>query len=133
MFDHLGFYTAGNLRERAAFYEAILEPLGHRLLQTHVEPDGGGRVVFGGGAPHSPFLVIAKGKPDHWRDEQQSGLSAIHLAFRAPSQEAVDRFHAIGLQLGARNNGDPGPRHRGWYGAYLIDADSNGIEAGLYL
>lgn len=133
MFDHLGFYTAGDLRAQSAFYEAILEPLGYRLLQTHIGLDGIGRVVFGSGAQDSSFLVIAKGKPDHWRAEQQNGLSAIHLAFRAPSQAAVDRFHAIGLQLGARNNGDPGPRQRGWYGAYLIDADSNGIETGLYV
>lgn len=133
MFDHLGVYTAGDLRAQGEFYEAILEPLGYRLLQTHIEPGGGGRVVFGSGAAHSPFFVLAKGKPAHWRDDQQNGLSAIHLAFRAPSQAAVDQFHAIGLQRGAVNNGDPGPRNRGWYGAYLIDADSNGVEAGLYL
>lgn len=133
MFDHLGVYTAGDLRVQADFYKAILEPLGYRLLQTYIEPDGDGRVVFGSGAPHAPFFVVAKGKPDHWRAEQQNGLSAIHLAFRAPSSAAVDQFHAIGLQRGARNNGDPGPRGRGWYGAYLIDADSNGLEAGLFL
>lgn len=133
MFDHLGIYTVGDLRAQGDFYRAILEPLGYHLLQTHIAPDGGGRIVFGSGAAQSSFFVLAKGKPDHWRAEQQNGLSAIHLAFRAPSKTAVDRFHAIGLQRGARNNGDPGPRQRGWYGAYLIDADSNGIEAGLYL
>lgn len=133
MFDHLGVYTAGDLRSQSEFYGAILEPLGYRLLQTHIEPSGQGRVVFGSSVEHSPFLVLAKGKPAHWRAEQQNGLSAIHLAFRAPSEEAVKQFHAIGLQLGARNNGEPGPRQRGWYGAYLIDEDSNGIEAGLYL
>lgn len=133
MFDHLGVYTAGDLRVQSEFYEAILEPLGYRLLEAHIEPGGTGRVVFGSGVEHSPFFVLAKGKPAHWRAEQDNGLAAIHLAFRAPSQAAVDQFHAIGLQQGARNNGDPGPRHRGWYGAYLVDADSNGIEAGLYV
>jgi len=133
VFDHLGVYTAGDLRERSDFYEAILAPLGYRRLESHIEPGGAGRVVFGSGFPQSSFFVLAKGRPAHWRPDQQSGLSAIHLAFRAPSQAAVDQFHAIGLQRGARDNGGPGPRHRGWYGAYLIDADSNGIEAGLYL
>ena len=133
MFDHLGVYTAGDLRAQGAFYEAILEPLGYRLLQTYIEPDGSGRVVLGSGVEHSPFFVLAKGKPSHWRNEQQIGQSAVHVAFRAPSQAAVDQFHAIGLRRGARNNGNPGPRNRGWYGAYLIDADSNGFEAGLYI
>ena len=133
MFDHLGIYTAGDLRAQAEFYEAILEPLGCRQLQTHIDPGGGGRVVFGSGVEHAPFFVLAKGKPAHWRAEQQNGLSAIHLAFRAPSQAAVDQFHAIGVLRGARDNGEPGPRQRGWYGAYLIDEDNNGIEAGLYL
>ena len=133
MFDHLGFYTAGDLRAQGDFYKAILKPLGYHLLQTHIEADGGGRIVFGSGVERSPFFVLAKGKPDHWRAEQKAGPSAMHLAFSAPSKASVDQFHSIGLQRGARNNGDPGPRQRGWYGAYLIDADSNGIEAGLYL
>ncbi|MFZ1988993.1 MAG: VOC family protein, partial [Alphaproteobacteria bacterium] len=123
MFDHLGFYTGADLRRQGTFYAAVLQPLGYRLLQDHVETDGTGRLVFGTGTPQSPFFVIAKGKPNWWRDEQGVGLSAIHLAFRAPSKEAVDRFHAIGLREGARNNGDPGIRNRGWYCAFLIDAD----------
>lgn len=135
MFDHLGFYTGGDLRKAGAFYEAVLQPLGYRLLADFTEKDGTGRLVFGTGAPQSPFFVIAKGReaPEWWRSEQRQGQSAIHLAFRAPSKEAVDQFHAIGLAQGARNNGDPGIRRGTYYASFLIDADSNGIEAGLYL
>ena len=135
MFDHLGFYTGGDLRKQGAFYEAVLRSLGYRLLRDFVEVDGTGRLVFGSGQPESSFFVIAKGRqgPDWWRAEQRQGMSAIHLAFRAPSKDAVDRFHAIGLRGGARNNGDPGLRRGTYYAAFLIDADSNGIEAGLYL
>lgn len=131
MFDHLGFYTTGDLRLRGEFYAAVLEPLGYRLLQSHLDDEGAGRLVFGDGERQSHFLVIAKGRPDHWAAGRRPG--PIHLAFRAPSKEAVDRFHAAGLRMGARDNGAPGPRHRDWYAAYLIDADDNGVEAGLYL
>lgn len=49
MFDHLGFYTAGDLRAQGDFYKAILEPLGYQRVQTHIESDGSGRTVFGSG------------------------------------------------------------------------------------
>ncbi len=132
MIDHLGFYTSHDLSERCSFYEAVLRPLGVRLLWRGVEADGTGRVVFGS-EPRSPFLVIAKGKPEHWRPDQMPGASGIHLAFKAPSKAAVDEFHAIGLKYGALSNGSPGMRDRGWYAAFLVDEDRNGIEAGIYL
>jgi len=135
MFDLVGFYTGGDLLKQGAFYESVLSPLGYRLLWNVAETDGTGRLIFGTGEQNCPFFVIAKGRqnPDWWRPGQQQGMSAIHLAFRAPSKEAVDRFHEIGLREGARNNGDPGIRRGTYYAAFLIDADSNGIEAGIYL
>lgn len=129
MFDHMGIYTGGDLAAARTFYVAVLAPLGVQLWEDHSKPDGTGWLVFGAAAPHAPFFVIAKGKPDWWRPDQQEGQSAIHLAFRAPTKDAVDQFHAIGLSLGARDNGAPRDRGRGNYAAFLIDADSNGIEA----
>ena len=133
MFDHLGFYTAGDLRERGAFYTAVLGTLGLRLLEDHTQPDGGGWLVFGSGQPQSAFFVVAKGRPERWSALQQPGLSPIHIAFRAPSKESVDRFHATGLREGAINNGDPGVRRAPYYCCFLLDADGNNIEAGVYL
>lgn len=131
MFDHMGFYTGGELRAAREFYSAILAPLNGRLLEDHSRDDGEGWLVFGTGAAKAAFFVIAKGKPAWWRAEQAGGGAAIHLAFRAPSRAAVDQFHAAGLRLGAKDNGAPGERGRGYYAAYLIDADSNGVEAGF--
>jgi len=133
MFDHLGFFTSGDLRERGAFYAAIFGPLGYRLLEEHAFPDGTGWLVFGTGLPQSAFFVIAKGRPDRWNALQQPGLSPIHIAFRAPSKDAVDQFHAIGQREGATNNGDPGVRRSPYYCGFLLDADGNNIEAGVYL
>jgi catechol 2,3-dioxygenase-like lactoylglutathione lyase family enzyme len=55
----------------------------------------------------------------------------LHLAFRADSQEAVQRFHRDGLAAGGRDNGRPGerPYHPGYYAAFLLDPDGNNIEA----
>jgi catechol 2,3-dioxygenase-like lactoylglutathione lyase family enzyme len=132
MFDHVGIYTGGDLRKQGAFYAAVLAPLGLQLLGEFVEPDGAGRLVFGTGARGAAFFVIAKARenPSWWRPDQRQGASAMHLAFQAPSAAAVDAFHAIGVREGARDNGAPGDRGHGYYAAYLIDADGNGIEAG---
>ena len=55
-----------------------------------------------------------------------------HLAFAAPSREAVDEFHEIALEKGAIDNGPPGlRRHYGpsYYACFIIDFDGHRIEA----
>ena len=43
----------------------------------------------------------------------------------------VDRFHAVALAQGGKDNGAPGLRdyHPGYYGAFVLDPDGNNIEA----
>lgn len=55
----------------------------------------------------------------------------MHFAFQAASREAVERFHAAGLENGGRDNGAPGdrPYHPGYYAAFLLDPDGNNVEA----
>ena len=59
------------------------------------------------------------------------GVSHVHLAFQARSEAEVQRFHALTLAAGGRDNGAPGPRpyHAGYYGAFVLDPDGNNIEA----
>lgn len=133
MFDHVGIYTAGDLKRQGAFYSAVLAPLGYRLLEEHHLSPETGWLVFGTGEQASAFFVVAKGRPDRWAPPQQPGLAPIHLAFRAPSREAVDQFYAIGLGEGATDNGAPGVRREPYYCCFLLDADGNNIEAGVYL
>jgi len=131
MFDHVGIVTA-SLNTGGAFYAPLLQTIGIRLLEDHTQPDGTGWLVFGSGAPESPFFVVAAGRPTFWRDNDTAGSSPVHLAFRAPSRAAVDAFHAKGLKLGAHDNGAPGIRRGRYYCAFLIDPDGNNIEAGVY-
>ena len=56
----------------------------------------------------------------------------FHLAFAAPSKQAVDQWHAYGLAHGAVDRGAPkiwddfGPHY---YAAYLTDPDGWQLEA----
>ncbi len=116
MFDHLGLRTT-RLDASIRFYEAVLGPLGHRLASR--DQDGAGL-----GPPGAPALWLSRVKG-------QAG-SSVHLAFSAPDRQAVDRFHAAGLEAGGRDNGAPGPRPDygpRYYAAFLLDPDGNNVEA----
>ena len=59
-------------------------------------------------------------------------MIGAHLAFGAPSSAEVDAFHAAALAAGGTDNGAPGPRpiyHPGSYGGFVLDPDSNNVEA----
>ena len=64
--------------------------------------------------------------------ERDAIAAGFHLAFSAPSRAAVDRFHALALAHGGRDNGNPGLRlaygpH--YYAAFVLDPDGHHLEA----
>jgi lactoylglutathione lyase len=94
-------------------------------------------------ALHALGITISGEGPDFfWVDElfvssQGSKAAAgeltgrVHLAFQAPTHEAVTSFYEAGLAAGGKDNGKPGERtyHPGYYAAFLLDPDGNNIEA----
>jgi uncharacterized protein len=113
--DHVTL-RAKDLAATRRFYEAALAPLGFDLEFEH-----DGLLAFGSGEG-GRLIIYASERP----------VAGVHVAFSAPSREAVDAFHAAALQAGGRDNGAPGPRpeyHRGYYGAYAFDPDGNNVEA----
>ncbi len=114
MVDHIGLRVK-NLEAASRLYAAMVAPLGHA-------PGASGKEYAGFGP---------EGKPALWLHLDEKGGGA-HVALRAESREAVDRFHAAGLKAGAKDNGAPGLRtdyapH--YYAAFLLDADGNNVEA----
>jgi len=113
--DHVTL-RARDLPASRRFYEAALAPLGLGLEFEHE-----GLVAFGSGES-GRLIIYASERP----------VAGFHVAFSAPSREAVDRFHAAALEAGGRDNGAPGLRpkyHEGYYGAYVLDPDGNNVEA----
>ena len=47
------------------------------------------------------------------------------IAIPAGDPAGVDRLYAKALELGATDDGAPGNRNPGFYGAYVRDADGN--------
>ncbi|HEY6835202.1 MAG TPA: VOC family protein [Gaiellaceae bacterium] len=56
----------------------------------------------------------------------------LHVAFVAQSREAVDDWWRAMTGSGYRDDGEPGPRprySRDYYGGFVLDPDSNSVEA----
>lgn len=119
MIDHLSL-GAADLDRAARFYDVTLGALGYARLFTHPRAVGYGPP----GARDETFAVLAT------RDA--TPCEGTHVAFAAPSREAVDAFHAAALAAGARDEGAPGlrPQHgEGYYAAFARDLDGHRIEA----
>ena len=117
MLDHVSI-QCGDVAASAAFYDAVLAPL------------GGGRIldfgdVIGYGNP---------GKPDFWLGPRQTGegFREVHLAFAAPDRAAVRAFFEAAVAHGAEVLHEPRvwpEYHRAYYGAFVRDPDGNNVEA----
>jgi catechol 2,3-dioxygenase-like lactoylglutathione lyase family enzyme len=122
MIDHMSVGVA-DLARSGAFYNAILEPLGYVRLFDHPRALGYGPP----GARDEAFAIVAAGEGGRAPAGQ-----AWHVAFIAPSHQAVDDFYSIALQHGATDEGPPGFRPDygpSYYTAFIRDLDGNRLEA----
>ena len=119
MLHHLSLPVA-NLNDSAALYDAALRELGYRRVCS-----GDGFAGYGIEAGKDLFAIMRT-------TPAISVGGGFHLAFAAPSHDAVDAFHAAALEHGATDNGAPGLRPRygpAYYAAFVIDLDGHHIEA----
>lgn len=119
MIDHVSL-SVRDLDVSAAFYDRVLAPLG---LNRIVERIG----TVGYGKTYPEFWLNARTT----QAPEPSG-TGTHIALRAPSEDAVRRFHAEALEHGGRDDGQPGPRAAAtttYFGAFILDLDGNKIEA----
>jgi len=118
MFDHVTI-KVNDLQSSRAFYETVLRELGYGVV---LEVKG-----------------FAVGFETHTHDmfeiTQASAASpvssAVHVAFAAKSEEAVQAFHSTAMANGGKNNGAPGLRkyEDGYYAAFVIDPNGHNLEA----
>jgi catechol 2,3-dioxygenase-like lactoylglutathione lyase family enzyme len=125
MLDHTGIVVT-DLAKARAFYDAIAKPLGLATVDNFE-----GSFLLGKGPNEYPYLWIGTLIPSYWVEGSRAGINQMHVAFRAPSKEAVDEFYKAALATGGKDNGKPGPREgvENYYGAFVLDPDGNNIEA----
>lgn len=121
LIHHLSVGVA-DVAKSAAFYDAVLAPLGHRRAFE----DKGAFVAFGRMGEDLFFVT----RPHD--DGPATPGNGVHVCFSAPSRAAVDAFYQAALDHGAEDDGPPGLRSeydRRYYACFVRDPDGNKIEA----
>jgi len=116
MLDHVGFQCA-DLAASAAFYDAVLAPLGVRRLMDF-------KVAIGYGTDHSDFWIGEFNEGEGFRES--------HIAFAAADRAQVDAFFQAAVGAGAEVLHEPRIHpeyHEHYYGAFVRDPDGNNVEA----
>jgi catechol 2,3-dioxygenase-like lactoylglutathione lyase family enzyme len=120
MLHHLSFAVA-DLARSARFYDATLAPLGYVRVWTN-------KTAIGYGSP---------GSGDKFAIKFHSGKVAVpgegfHVAFTAPTREAVATFYRTALEHGGKDNGGSGIHSEygsHYFAAFVFDPDGYRIEA----
>ncbi len=117
--SHVSIGT-NNFEKATVFYDAIMKVIGgQRIMELP--------------------SVVAYGKqfPEFWvhppHDEKKATVgNGTHFSFLAESPEVVDAFYKTAIEMGATDDGPPGPRPdygEPYYGCFVRDLDGHKIEA----
>ena len=117
----IGYVTLGtnDLTRAAKFYDALLAEIGAARV---MESD---RFVAWAMSPDSPGLSVTK----PYDGNAATVGNGVMVALVVDAPEKVDRFYKKAIELGARDEGAPGPRgDSGFYAAYFRDLDGNKLN-----
>ena len=117
----VGYVTLGtNDLERATrFYDSLLESLGAKRLME-IES-----FILWGTSLNDACLAVTK----PFDGNSATVGNGVMVALQVQSKDAVDALHKKALELGAQDEGAPGPRGDGFYAAYFRDLDGNKLNA----
>jgi catechol 2,3-dioxygenase-like lactoylglutathione lyase family enzyme len=110
---------ASDLERSWAFYDAVLGVLGAERNSAY---SGEKRTWYQ--MPGMPAGMLAVGRPF---EGEANGGNGNMVALMTGDKETVQAAHAKALELGAIDEGGPGERGPGWYGAYFRDFDGNKV------
>ena len=121
MLDHLSIQCA-DVDAAEDFYLDVFGPLGFRRAMRYDGEEGTAIGISG-----------VDGMPRFWLGPQvDAGSGPIHLAFIAPTKEAVDAVQARAVARGGEilHEARMWPEyHDHYYGAFFRDPDGNNVEA----
>ena len=114
----IGYVTLGSndLSRATAFYDALFAEIGaKRIMESE-------RMIGWGVAHDKPSLFVCT----PFDGQPATVGNGTMVALYQPSTDKVQALHRKALELGAKDEGAPGPRGEGgFYGAYFRDLDGN--------
>ena len=118
----IGYVTIGtnDMQRAAKFYDALLGELGaSRFMDTDR--------FIAWTAPGGQGAALSICKPF---DEKPATVgNGVMLALAMTSKEQVDAIYEKAIELGATDEGEPGPRGDNFYAGYFRDLDGNKLNA----
>jgi catechol 2,3-dioxygenase-like lactoylglutathione lyase family enzyme len=117
MMDHLGLQCA-DISASAAFYDAVLAPLGASRVMDF------GEAIGYGIPPRAEFWISQQATGEGFRES--------HVAFTAADRLAVRAFFDAAVETRAEVLYEPRlwpEYHENYYGAFVRDPDGNNVEA----
>jgi len=117
----IGYVTLGtnDIGRAARFYDALLAELGAKRA---METDG---FIAWAASPQGPMLFVIK----PYDKKPATVGNGVMVSLAASGKAQVDAIHRKALELGARDEGAPGPRGDGFYAGYFRDPDGNKLNA----
>ncbi|MEM1245974.1 MAG: VOC family protein [Acidobacteriota bacterium] len=118
----IGYVTLGtnDIERGAAFYDQLLGVIGaSRFMESET-------FIAWAVDPERPALSLTK----PFDGGSATVGNGVMIALGVESTDLVDALHAKAMELGAQDEGPPGPRgDGGFYGAYFRDLDGNKLAA----
>jgi predicted lactoylglutathione lyase len=117
----IGYTTLGtnDIARAGRFYDALLTELGAKRF---MELDS--FIAWGAESAGGMVAVI---KPHDGKPATVG--NGVMVALAAKSKAQVDAIHRKALELGAKDEGAPGPRGDGFYAGYFRDLDGHKLNA----
>jgi predicted lactoylglutathione lyase len=117
----IGYITLGtnDLEAAGTFYDTLLAELGARRVMKN------DRMIIWGAGRGRPMLAVCT----PYDQQTATPGNGTMVALNVDSTEQVDTLYAKAIELGGRDEGEPGERMKGFYGGYFRDLDGNKLVA----
>lgn len=116
----IGYVTVGTnqIDKSAEFYDALFASIGAgRMMESE------NFIAWGTGRKDPAFSITTP-----YDGNRATVGNGVMIAIALNSPEKVDAFHAKALELGATDEGAPGPRFDNFYAGYFRDPDGNKLN-----
>jgi len=116
----IGYVTLGtnDFKRAAAFYDKLLGEMGAKRFMDF------GTFVVWGVKPGAGLLALTL----PYDKKPATVGNGVMVAIAAGSKENVDKLYQKAIELGATDEGKPGPRGDNFYAGYFRDLDGNKLN-----
>lgn len=123
MIDHITICVK-DLKRSKHFYDQVLAALDMKVVIGGLDA---GFIGYGVASDPTFELIQCNG--------QNPAHKKVHVAFKAKSKQATNKFYQQAIAAGAKDNGEPGLRPKyspTYYACFVFDPDDNNIEACIH-